>query len=431
MWINVIFNSEFIHNYFYTNFLGLYGVEALIHKPTAPTTITTIFLLLSSLSYCVFFMCIKEDLFMKFITEKSLLQDAISTVQKAITGKSTMPILQGIYISAKDSTLTLIGSDIDVSIETKIEANIIEEGEIVLDSRLFGEIVRKLPNDQIEITKIANNNIEIICQKSIVQLIHMSGEEYPNLPIVDEDVVLSIPQKSLKNMIKSTIFAISQDDTRPILTGVLFEIKDKKLNLVALDGYRVAFRSENTDCSYDKEAVIPGKTLNEISKILNDSDDEVQITFTNNQILFNFGNTKVISRLLEGEFIKYSSIIPQEYKLKLSVRRDDMLSCIERASLMAKDGNTNLVKLDIEEDVMVVTSNSQLGKAREEVNINLQGEGLKIAFNSKYLIDVFKIMEEDEVIMELTSPVTPCVVRNKNEDNCTYLLLPVRLLNNN
>lgn len=368
---------------------------------------------------------------MKFITEKSLLQEAISTVQKAITGKSTMPILQGIYISAKDSTLTLIGSDIDVSIETKIEANIIEEGEIVLDSRLFGEIVRKLPNDQIEITKIANNNIEIICQKSIVQLIHMSGEEYPNLPIVDEDVVLSISQKSLKNMIKSTIFAISQDDTRPILTGVLFEIKNKKLNLVALDGYRVAFRSENTDCSYDKEAVIPGKTLNEISKIFNDSDDEVQITFTNNQILFNFGNTKVISRLLEGEFIKYSSIIPQEYKLKLSVRRDDMLSCIERASLMAKDGNTNLVKLDIEEDVMVVTSNSQLGKAREEVNINLQGEGLKIAFNSKYLIDVFKIMEEDEVIMELTSPVTPCVVKNKNEDNCTYLLLPVRLLNNN
>lgn len=368
---------------------------------------------------------------MKFITEKSLLQDAISTVQKSITGKSTMPILQGIYISAKNNTLTLIGSDIDVSIETKIEANIIEEGDIVLDSRLFGEIVRKLPNAPIEVTSIENNNIEIICQKSTVQLIHMNADEYPNLPVVDEDVVLSISQKNLKNMIKSTIFAISQDDTRPILTGVLFEIKEKRLNLVALDGYRVAFRSENIDCDNNREAVIPGKTLNEISKILNDSDDEVQITFTSNQILFNFGNTKVISRLLEGEFIKYSSIIPQEYKLRLAVRREDMLSCVERASLMAKDGNTNLVKLDIEDDVMVVTSNSQLGKAREEVNINLQGEGIKIAFNSKYLIDVFKIMEEDEVIMELTSPVTPCVVKNKNEDNSTYLLLPVRLLNNN
>ncbi len=368
---------------------------------------------------------------MKFITEKSLLQDAKSDVQKAITGKSTMPVLQGIYISAREGMLTLIGSDIEVSIETKIEANIIEEGEIVLDSRLFGEIIRKLPNDQVQITEIGNNTIEILCQKSTVQLIHLNAEEYPSLPTVDEDVVLSISQKNLKNMIKSTIFAISQDDTRPILTGVLFEIKDKKLNLVALDGYRVAFRSEDIDCENNKEAVIPGKTLNEISKILNDSDNDVQITFTKNHILFNFGNTKVISRLLEGEFIKYSSIIPHEYNLKVTVKRESILSCVERASLMAKDGNTNLVKLDIQGDNMIVTSNSQLGKAREEVNIILQGEGLKIAFNSKYLIDVFKIMEEDEIILEFTSSITPCVVKNKEKDNCTYLLLPVRLLNNN
>lgn len=368
---------------------------------------------------------------MKFITEKSLLQDAISDVQKAITGKSTMPLLQGIYLSARDGMLTLIGSDIEVSIETKIDANIIEEGEIVIDSRLFGEIIRKLPNDQVQITEIGNNTIEILCQKSTVQLIHLNADEYPSLPTVDEDVVLSISQKNLKNMIKSTIFAISQDDTRPILTGVLFEIKDKKLNLVALDGYRVAFRSEDIDCENNKEAVIPGKTLNEISKILNDSDNDVQITFTKNHILFNFGNTKVISRLLEGEFIKYSSIIPQEYNLKVLVKRESILSCVERASLMAKDGNTNLVKLDIEGDNMVVTSNSQLGKAREEVNIILQGEGLKIAFNSKYLIDVFKIMEEDEIVLEFTSSITPCVVKNKEKDNCTYLLLPVRLLNNN
>jgi DNA polymerase III subunit beta len=368
---------------------------------------------------------------MKFITEKSLLQEAISDVQKAITGKSTMPALQGIYLSARDGMLTLIGSDIEVSIETKIQADIIEEGEIVIDSRLFGEIIRKQPNGEIEIAQIDNNNIEIHCQKSSVQLIHMKAEDYPTLPVVEEDVVLSISQKNLKNMIKSTIFAVSQDDTRPILTGVLFEIKDKKLNLVALDGYRVAFKSEDVDCNNNKEAVIPGKTLSEVSKILNDSDEKVQITFTKNHILFNFGNTKVISRLLEGEFIKYSSIIPQEYKLKLIVKREDILSCVERASLMAKDGNTNLVKLDVQEDTMIVTSNSQLGKAREEMNIILQGEGLKIAFNSKYLIDVFKIMEEEEIIMEFTSSITPCVVKNKEENNCTYLLLPVRLLNNN
>ncbi|GAA0123624.1 DNA polymerase III subunit beta [Clostridium faecium] len=364
---------------------------------------------------------------MKFITEKNLLQEAISNVQKAITGKSTMPILQGIYISAYKNTLTLIGSDIDVCIETKIDVEVIEEGSIVIDSRIFGEIIRKLPNAEVEVTSIDENTIELNCEKSCVNLIHMNAADYPLLPSMDEEMLFTIPQKTLKNMIKGTIFAAAQDETRPILTGVLFELKENKLNLVALDGFRVAFRSENIDYDYNKEAVIPGKTLNEVSKILEDTEEPVKITFTPNHILFNFGNTKVISRLLEGEFIKYSSIIPQEYKLRLIVKKDEILSCVERASLMAKDGNTNLVKLDIQEDTLIVTSNSQLGKAREEVSILLQGETLKIAFNSKYLIDIFKNMDEEEIAMELSSVVSPCVIKNKNENNCTYLLLPVRV----
>ncbi|WP_404988355.1 DNA polymerase III subunit beta [Clostridium culturomicium] len=368
---------------------------------------------------------------MKFLIEKSVLQEAISDVQKAITGKSTLPILQGIYISAKNGMVTLIGSDIEVSIETKVSANVIEEGEVVLDSRLFGEIVRKLPNDTVELATINDSEIELKCQKSNVQLVYLNPSEYPSLPSIDEDVVLTVSQKTLKNMIKSTIFAIAQDDTRPILTGVLLQVKEGKLNMVALDGFRVALKSENMDCSFNKESVVPGKTLNEVSKILKDNDDNVQITFTKNQILFNFGNTKVISRLLEGDFIKYEAIIPKEHNLKVTVRRDEILGCIERASLMAKDGNTNLVKLDIADDTLVVTSNSQLGKAREEMQIILQGEGLKIAFNSKYLIDVFKIMDEEIIVMEFTSPVTPCVIRNLESDNSVYLLLPVRVANHN
>lgn len=368
---------------------------------------------------------------MKLLIEKNILQDAISDVQKSITGKSTLPILQGIYIIAKNNMLTLIGSDIEVSIETKIPANIIEEGEVVLDSRLFGEIIRKLPNDTIEINTNSNMEVEIKCQKSNVQLVYLNPDEYPSLPVVDEDVVLSIDQKTLKNMIKSTIFAIAQDDTRPILTGILLEIKENKLNMVALDGFRVALKCENIDCKYSREAVIPGKTLNEVSKILKDTDENVQITFTKNHILFNFGNTKVISRLLEGEFIKYKSIIPKEHNLKVVVNKNEILGCIERASLMAKEGNTNLVKFDISDDTLIVTSNSQLGKVREEMQIILQGSSLKIAFNSKYLIDVFKNMDEEELVMEFTSSVNPCVIKNKNIDNCVYLLLPVRVLENN
>lgn len=365
---------------------------------------------------------------MRFVCDKSILQDAISTCQKAVTGKSTMPILEGILIEAANGKITLTGSDKDLSIETVIEADIDEEGSIVVDSRLFGEIVRKLPNDKIDIKTNINNSIDIICRKSVSTLIYMNSEEYPELPEIDESSFIKIPQKILKNMIRGTIFAIAQDETRPILTGIDFELEPGKINLIALDGYRLALMSEKIDNDEKINAVIPGKTLNEVSKLLSDDDNEIYIKFTENHILFRLGQTRIISRLLEGEFIKYNSIIPSEYKLKITVKRDEILDCIDRASLMAKEGNTNLIKLSINEDNMIITSNSQLGKAKEELNIILQGEPLEIAFNSKYLIDVFKIMEEEEVEMEFSTSVSPCVIKNKEYQNSTYLVLPVRLL---
>lgn len=366
---------------------------------------------------------------MKFTCEKSILQEGISTAQKAVTGKSTMPVLNGILIKAYGSELILTGSDIDLSIETKVKADILEEGTIVIDAKIFGEIIRKLPNDIIHINTIDKNSIEILCQKSKFSLIHMNAEDFPDLPNINENMIFSIPQRILKNMIKGTIFATAQDDTRPILTGVLFEIRDKKLNLVALDGYRLALKSEILETDNTINAVIPGKTLSEVSKILEEDEENVNITFTPNHILFSLGETKIISRLLEGDFIKYNSIIPNEFNLKVNAKRLDLLNCIERASLMAKDGNTNLVKLSIEDESMIITSNSQLGMVREESNIILQGEPLQIAFNSKYLIDVLKIIDEEEIIMEFSSSVSPCVMRNKENNNCTYLVLPVRLLN--
>ncbi|MDF2503223.1 DNA polymerase III subunit beta [Clostridium sp.] len=365
---------------------------------------------------------------MKFKCEKSKLQEAISIAQKAVTGKSSMPILQGLLLIAEQDQITIIGSDIDLSIETKLEAEVIETGKIVVDSKLFGDIIRKLPNSNIEISSIDDNSIKLICEKSNFTLVHMNPDDFPSLPSIDEEMIFSIEQKTLKNMIKSTIFAIAQDESRPILTGVLFEVKDKKVNLVALDGYRLAFRSEPIDNDNSMSAVIPGKTLNEVVKILQD-DGVVNITFTSNHILINLEKTKIISRLLEGEFIKYTSIIPEEHNLRVDVKRGELLNCIERASLVGKDGNTSLIKLDIEDDYMVITSNSQLGKVREELNIILQGEKLQIAFNSKYLIDLLKIIEEEEICMDFSSSVTPCLVKSKENNNYTYLILPVRLLN--
>ncbi|GAB6168741.1 DNA polymerase III subunit beta [Clostridium carnis] len=365
---------------------------------------------------------------MIFICEKQKLQEGISIATKAITGKTTMPILEGIYINATKSGLTLIGSDMDVSIETKVKADVLEEGMLVIDSKIFSEIIRKLPNSDVKIETLENDIIQITCEKSVFNLVYMNGDDYPALPTINEDLNVEVPQNILKNMIKGTSFAIAQDETRPILQGILFEVKNKKLNLVALDGYRLAVRSEFLDNENDIEVVIPGKTLNEVSKILEDISDIVKITFTNNHILFNLNETKIISRLLDGKFVNYESLLPQEYKILVDVKKQELQSCIERASLMAKDGNSNLIKLDVQEDTLVITSNSQLGKVREELSIVLQGEGVQIAFNSRYLLDVLKNMEDDEVVMEMSSSVSPCVIKCKNMDNSKYLVLPVRLI---
>ena len=365
---------------------------------------------------------------MKFICEKQKLQEGISISSKAITGKTTMPILEGIYITAKKDGLTLIGSDMDVSIETKVEANVIEEGMLVIDSKIFGEIIRKLPNSQIIIETLENEIMQITCEKSVFNLVYMNGEDYPEIPQINENLSVEVQQSILKSMIRGTSFAIAQDETRPILQGILFEVKDKKLNLVALDGYRLAIRNEFLDNDSNIEVVIPGKTLNEVSRILEDISEIVKITFTNNHILFNLSNTKIISRLLDGKFVNYSSLLPQEHKISLEVKKQDLQNCIERASLMAKDSNSNLIKLDVQEDTLVITSNSQLGKVREEVSVNLQGESIQIAFNSRYLLDVLKNVEDDEVVLEMTSGVSPCVIKCKNTDSSKYLVLPVRLL---
>ena len=365
---------------------------------------------------------------MRFICEKSTLQEAISIVTKAITGKSTMPILEGIYIEANNGTLTLIGSDNDVSIQTQLEATVLEPGKLVIDSKIFSEIIRKLPNADVKIETLENEIVQLSCQKSIFNLVYMNAEDYPSLPKINEDITIGVNQHLLKNMIKGTSFAVALEETRPILQGVLFEIKNSQLNLVALDGYRLATKTEYINYSEDLEIVIPGKTLNEVSKILNDTEDEIQIKFTNNHILFDLKNTTIISRLLDGKFVSYRSLLPQEHKLLVEANRQELQRCIERASLMAKDSTTNLVKLSFEEDNLVITSNSQIGKVREELGINLQGEPIQIAFNSRYVLDVLKNMEQDTVVLKMTSSISPCVIEAKDSSTSRYLVLPVRLV---
>jgi DNA polymerase-3 subunit beta len=366
---------------------------------------------------------------MWFSCEKSILQDAIDTVQKAASSKTTYPILEGILIEASEGKVTFTATDLDIGIETYIFADVKKTGSIVLNSKLFGEIIRKLPNDIVTL-KLDENEVTIICLKSEFTLIGNNPKDFPLLPSINENAMYEVSQDILKNMIRQTIFAISQDETRPILTGVLFEVKNQKLSMVALDGYRLALISCNLEMMNDISAVIPGKTLNEISKILEISEDKVKITFTPNHILFNLGQTRIISKLLNGEFINYRQIIPDEYKFRVKVKVDELTDSIERAALLSREGKTNLVKFEINDDLMVITSNSQMGKVYEEVKISLEGEGIKIAFNSKYLLDVMRIIDSEEIYMEFTSNVSPCILKKADSSDYIYLILPVRLVEN-
>lgn len=365
---------------------------------------------------------------MKFTSSKNSLLEGILTVQKAVTGKTTLPILEGILINCKNNELTLTATDLDLGIETKIDCTVISNGAVVLNSRLFGEIIRKLPDMDIEIEVDSTYNTTIVCGKSKFNLIGQNPDEYPELPVINENVMYRIPQDLLRNMIRQVIFAVAQDETRPILTGVLFEVKDGILSMVALDAYRLALRSSNIGSKNDISAVIPGKTLSEVSKILLTSDDEVSITFTPNHILFTIGDTRVISRLLEGEYMNYRQIIPEEYKMRVKANTRALQESIERASLMANEGKTNLIKVDIKAGIMAITSNSQLGNVYEEVPIELEGDDIEIAFNSKYFLDVLKIIDCEEVYLELSSSVSPCIIKTVDEDGYVYLILPVRLI---
>lgn len=366
---------------------------------------------------------------MKIFCSKNELVDAISIVQKAITGKATLPILDGILIKCINNKLTLTATDLDLGIETSIFCQILSEGSVVLNSKLLGDIIRKLPDDNISI-EVDNNtyNTKIISGKSKFNLVGKNPYEYPDLPNINENIMYNISQNIFRNAIKQVIFATAQDETRPILTGVLFEVKDGVLNMVALDAYRLALKKSKIESNNIIKAVIPGKTLNEISKILVQTDENISITFTPNHILFTFDNTKIISRLLDGEFINYNQIIPQECKLKVKVKTKELLESIERASLLAKEGNNNLIKMDISNNNLIITSNSQLGNVYEEIQVEADGNDIQIAFNSKYFIDVLKIIEAEDIYLELTSSITPCILKNAEDNDYTYLVLPVRLI---
>lgn len=367
---------------------------------------------------------------MKLICKQSDLANALNIVQKAISSKTTLPILTGILLEAKNGSLKLTGNDLSIGIEKSIEANIIEEGTTVVSSKIFGEFVRKLPNDDVEII-MENKKLSIQCVKSHIDLVTYDAIEYPELPKVDESNAFTINKLLIKNMIRQTIFATSQDETRPILTGSYLEIANEEVTMVAIDGFRVAIRKSKINTPIETKIVIPAKTLSEINKILGSSEDndQIEVFVTDKNILFKIDDIKIVSRLLEGEYVKYSQMIPNEFKTTIEINTSDLLNGIERVSLLAKEGKNNSIKLSIKDNSLEISSIVEIGMANDEIPLSLEGNTLDIGFNPKYLIDVLKVIDSEVIYMEFLANISPCIIRPQNNDNYTYLVLPVRIPN--
>lgn len=393
-----------------------------MHKLTGTTTITT------NVSIFILLLTHKGGYpQLKLNVDQKELSKAINIVQKGISSKTTLPILSGILLRAKENTLTLTGTDLEIGIETSVECNILKEGNIVIASRIFGEIIKKLPDLPVDIEVDEKQNVHIRCGLSKFNIQGQTSEEYPRLPHIDHEDYFELPKDLLKNMIRQTIFATAQDETRPILTGALLEIVEGKISLVALDGYRLALKSAQIDYSKDIKVVIPSKTLNEVNKILEDDDSDVKIVCTDSHIIFILSGTIITSRLLEGQFLNYKDIIRNDYKSRVRVKAQDIKNSIERASLLAREGKNNLVKLDFLDDKLVITSNSEIGDVYEEIPITLEGDDIEIAFNSKYILDGIRIIDSEDITMDLVSSVNPCIIKPADDENYTYLILPVRL----
>lgn len=369
---------------------------------------------------------------MKFTTSQQTLNKTLGTVSKAVTNRTTIPILKGILIEAAGNQIRLAASDLDFSIEKQINANVEEEGSLVLPARLFCDIIRKLPNADVEIEEKENNIVVVRCLSSEFNIVGLSAEEFPSMGEINEQDRVSFNKNIFRDLIKKTSFAASIDESRGVITGVLIEMNENSLSMVALDGFRMAIAREAVKNSDDKKILISSRILNEINKIIMDSDEEDDISFIldSKKAAVLSDQTKIVIRLLEGDFIKYRDILPKESQCRLVLSRDELLSSIERASLLAKEGKNNLIKMAIEGDSVTITSRSEEGNVKEVVDAEKTGNDLEIGFNSKYMMDALKVIPDDEISMEFNNSVSPCLVKPVQGDSYEYLILPVRISGN-
>ena len=363
---------------------------------------------------------------MKIVCYKDTLLKALNSVIKGVASKTTNPILEGILIQTNENQVKLTTYDMELGIEYIIDSDVKEQGSTVVNAIMFSEIIRKLPDSEIYITLNSNNLLEIECEGALYKLTTMNPDEFPELPKIEVENSIELEQNTLKNMIKRTIFAVSTEESRPIFTGCLIETENNKLNIVAVDGFRLALRSVYlTQKTNDFNAVIPGKTLNEVSKIISGgTDDEVRLYFTENHVLFEFDDTIVVSRLIEGEYFRIDQMLNSDYDTKLTVNKKEMLSCIDRTTMLIKDSDKKPIIIGITDHSMEVKLNSAYGSMKEELAIDKRGKDIMIGFNPKFLIDALRVIDDEMINIYMINPKAPCFIRN-DEGTYIYLILPV------
>ena len=353
---------------------------------------------------------------MKLTFQKTALLNGINIVLKAVPSKTTMPILECILIDASTDEIKLTANDMELGIETKVEGDILEKGKIALDAKLFSEIARKLSDSDSLVT----------CENSVFKIQGKDGEEFSYLPYIERNKNITLSQFSLKEVIRQTIFSISVNDSNKMMTGELFEVNGDTLRVVSLDGHRMAIRKIVLKDEYEStKVIVPGKTLNEISKILTgDNEKEVQIFFGANHILFEFDDTIVVSRLIEGEYFKVDQMLSSDYATKVSLNKKDFLDSIERAIILIRENDKKPIILNIEDSKMSLKLNSSFGTMNAEILIHKTGQDLMIGFNPKFLSDALRIIDDEEVTLYMMNAKSPCFIKDEDE-SYIYLILPV------
>ncbi len=364
---------------------------------------------------------------MKFTVNKSDITEAVSNIQRAVSTKTSIPALEGILLSATETGLELCAYDLELGITTVIPAFVIEPGKAVLSAKLFSDIVRRTPAETVTVSVDEKNMATLESGYSRFSIIGIPAEEFPELPKLSDSTQISLPGALLKSMIRQTLFAIAESDAKPIHQGSLFSLENGILDVVSVDGYRLAVRREPVDFSEDLSFVVPGKTLSELLKLIKDSEEPVEISAGRRHILFKIDNYTVISSLLEGEFLNYKAAIPPESQTEVVLKTREAIDSVERVSLLITDRLKSPIRCLFDNNEVKLNCTTSMGRASDQLDVEMTGQSVEIGFNNRYLLEALRNTECDEVKVQLGGPLSPMKVVPKEGDSFLFLVLPVRL----